>query len=157
MSQQGNPYGSFTLENGEGSHDFRLFRKDYMSFKAYMQDNFFLYVRGRFQKRRYGQNTEEKTEFQIAEISLLAEVKEKLGRYLTIGIDSEFLTEKTIQKLDDLLVKNTGHAQLRIELKNGEDRVTLPSSDRNKILVTKEIQSELEAIPGVYSISLSSR
>jgi DNA polymerase-3 subunit alpha len=157
MSQQGNPYGSFTLENGEGSHDFRLFRKDYMSFKAYMQDNFFLYVRGRFQKRRYGQNTEEKTEFQIAEISLLAEVKEKLGRYLTIGIDSEFLTEKTIEKLDELLVKNTGHAQLRIELKNGEDRVVLPSSERNKILVTKEIQNELEAIPGVYSISLSSR
>jgi predicted AlkP superfamily phosphohydrolase/phosphomutase len=54
-------------------------------------------------------------------------------------------------------VKNTGYAQLRIELKNGEDRVVLPSSERNKILVTKEIQTELEAIPGVYSIALSSR
>jgi hypothetical protein len=87
----------------------------------------------------------------------IAEVKEKLGRYLTIGIDSEFLTEQSIQKLDDLLVKNTGHAQLRIELKNGEDRVVLPSSERNKIAVTKEIQTEIEAIPGVYSIALSSR
>jgi hypothetical protein len=55
------------------------------------------------------------------------------------------------------LVKNTGHAQLRIELKNGDDRVMLPSSERNNIAVTKEIQTELESIPGVYSIALSSR
>lgn len=155
IGQNGNPYGSFIVENTDGSHEFRLFRKDYLNFKTYMEENFFLFIRGRFQKRTF--NDVERTEFNILSIELLAEVKEKLGKYYTIGMDAQFVTKETIDMLDRLLVKNTGGAQIRFELVNGEDMVQVPSMEKTKVLVTPELQHQLETIPGVLSMRLTTR
>jgi hypothetical protein len=54
-------------------------------------------------------------------------------------------------------VKNSGHAQIRFELRMGEDRIVLPSLEKVKVEITPEIQQQLEAIPGVYQLQLTSR
>jgi DNA polymerase-3 subunit alpha len=157
ISQTGNPYGSFVLETMEAAQEFRLFKKDYLTFKPHMQDNLYVVVKGKIIQRKFGENQDVRTEFQIVSIDLLSELKEKFGKYYTLGIEAEFVTQETLDQLDSILVKNSGHAQIRFELRMGEDRIVLPSLEKVKVEITPEIQQQLEAIPGVYQLQLTSR
>ncbi|MFM7618960.1 MAG: hypothetical protein ACKO5Y_03900, partial [Bacteroidota bacterium] len=114
-------------------------------------------VKGKIIQRKFGENQDVRTEFQIVSIDLLSELKEKFGKYYTLGIEAEFVTQETLDQLDSILVKNSGHAQIRFELRMGEDRIVLPSLEKVKVEITPEIQQQLEAIPGVYQLQLTSR
>ena len=52
ISQQGRPWGMFTLEDYFGSHEFRLFSDDYLNFKNFMVDEWMVIVSGQVVKKR---------------------------------------------------------------------------------------------------------
>ena len=45
IAKSGKPFGSFSLEDHNGSHDFMLFSEDYMKYKLYLQTGTLLFVK----------------------------------------------------------------------------------------------------------------
>ena len=47
-TKTGKPYGRFTIEDYNGSHEFVLFSKEYENFRRYMFEGYYLFIRGRW-------------------------------------------------------------------------------------------------------------
>ncbi|HRD53665.1 MAG TPA: DNA polymerase III subunit alpha, partial [Flavobacteriales bacterium] len=53
IAKSGKPFGSLSLEDHYGSHDFMLFSEDYMRFKLFLQQGALLFVKGRAMARTW--------------------------------------------------------------------------------------------------------
>ena len=84
-TKTGKPYGRFTIEDYNSSHEFVLFSKDYENFRRYLYEGYYLLVRGRVQERTYNPN---ELECRINSMMMLSEAQETLIRELTIGLIS---------------------------------------------------------------------
>src|SRR5690606_1671676 len=76
IAKSGKPFGSFSLEDHFGKHDFMLFSEDYMKFKLYLQAGTLLLLKGRAMERTWGRD-EGQLEFKISSIDLLSDAREK--------------------------------------------------------------------------------
>ncbi|MFR9513968.1 MAG: DNA polymerase III subunit alpha, partial [Rikenellaceae bacterium] len=93
ISKGGKPFGRFVLEDYEGSHEFALFGKDYENFRKYIYKDYFLFIRGRVEGRRYNENI---MNFNIKSVMQLSEVRDTTIKFITIDIE--------IHKIDDQLM-----------------------------------------------------
>ena len=55
-TKTGKPYGRFTMEDYNSSHEFTLFSKKYETFRQYLYEGYYLLIRGRVQERPYNPN-----------------------------------------------------------------------------------------------------
>jgi DNA polymerase-3 subunit alpha len=53
ISKAGKPFGSVTVEDYRGSQRFMLFGEDYLKFKDYLVEGWFLFVKGSVEQRRF--------------------------------------------------------------------------------------------------------
>ena len=147
-SKNGKPYGSFILEDYQESHEFRVFGEDYLRFKSMMDAGYYLFVAGRVQERPFGQNPGE-LEFKILRIELLADVREKLGKFLDLRIAAHKLDEPLINELDKLLKTTQGKTQVRFRIMEGTTEITALSGSHTRIAVNYELMESLDALPAV--------
>ena len=95
-TKTGKPYGRFTIEDYNSSHEFVLFSKDYENFRRYLYEGYYLLVRGRVQERTYNPN---ELECRINSMMMLSEAQETLIRELTIALPVAELTEDIVSQL----------------------------------------------------------
>jgi len=142
------PFGTFKLEDYEGSFEFILFGEDYLKNKHFFQSGEKLFLSGRIQPRKYTTDTNA-LEFKINRIEPLFEVREKLGRYLDIHISLDKLTDELVQQLELSLKNGKGKTQVRISVNTGAGSLKLNSGNTNKVDVTSELLNELEALTDI--------
>jgi DNA polymerase III subunit alpha len=125
-TKQGKPFGSFVLEDYEGSIQIALFSEDYVKFRQYLVKDYFLFIRGRVAPRF---NQAEQLELKVNTISLLSEVLKKFVNEITLQIPLELLSEDLIKKIAVHLKKNTGNSKIRFSVHDhvGKVSVELPS------------------------------
>lgn len=128
IAKSGKPFGSFSLEDHHGSHDFMLFSEDYMRFKLYLQPGTLLFVRGRASARTWGRD-EGQMEFKIGTMELLSDVREKHLNRLTLLVDADRVTDELIRELGMLIKANPGSCKVTVQLVSKEENmaVDLPS------------------------------
>jgi DNA polymerase-3 subunit alpha len=76
MSQKGGKFGIIKIEDYSGSHEFRLFRQQFIDYAKYGQTGVAVFIRGMYQKNRYNDNIQ----FNITSMQLLENVKGTLMR-----------------------------------------------------------------------------
>ena len=112
-TKTGKPYGRFTIEDYNSSHEFVLFSKDYENFRRYLYEGYYLLVRGRVRERTYNPN---ELECRINSMMMLSEAQETLIRELTIALPVAELTEDIVSQLKETINENRGNVTLRVKV-----------------------------------------
>lgn len=141
------PFGTFRLEDYDSNFEFILFGEDYMKYKHLLHKGHFLYVVGRIQPKRFGQDADKALEFRITRIEPLYEIREKLAKYLTISVPLQFLNSGMIDELQQLISNGEGKAQVRFKVKDEKSELMLPSLSYNKVAITNDLIRELKKHP----------
>ena len=146
MSKAGKPFGFMTIEDYHGSHRIAFFGDDYLRFKDFITDGWFLYVKGKVQMRQF--RGSEEMEFKVQRIELLSDVLEKLAGRLRLQLDVTRLNEENAVTLCDLLESHSGGVGVTVELHHEETVLEMIARSR-KVELSPDLLEGLEAMEGV--------
>lgn len=104
-TKTGKGWATFTIEDYDVAHEFRIFGEDYLKFRAHLIKNNFVHVRlsvkeGWVQKET-GKRGEPRIQFQS--FALLENIISKMSSKLTLQLDINSINESEIQKIEDIL------------------------------------------------------
>ncbi len=155
ISKSGKPFGKFTLEDYEGSHEFMLFGKDYENFRKYLFKDYFLFIKGRVEPRRYNENM---LSFNIKSMMQLSEFSDKMIHNITLDVEVGEIKPELIKLLEELLKQPKGapkgNAVVRFRIYDAQSGVTIEMASRDqKALINKEFVTKLEDNNIKYKIS----
>ena len=122
MSQKGNPWGKYTIEDYTGSYQFSAFGETYQRFAALLRPNVYVYLTGVIQQRgaqfKYFKPKpveEAEYEFSLQHVQLIKEAQKDL-RSITLQIPIENVQPDLIDELMDITKNNPGETPLRLEI-----------------------------------------
>jgi DNA polymerase-3 subunit alpha len=149
------PFGTFKMEDYEAQSEFVLFGEDYLKYKHLLFAGAKLFIVGRIQPRRFGQETNG-LEFRTQRIEPLFEIREKLGRYLDITIALDKLNDSLIEKLAGSLNNGAGKTQVRMRLLTDEGELKLPANAFNRVSISSEALNTLAELDDIeFAVSES--
>jgi len=155
VSKSGKPFGAFIIEDYYDSYEIAVFGEDYVKFKGYLQEGYFVQIRGLVQERfkqvgNWG--------FELKGIQLLSELRDKLAKCFTIQIALQALNEEMVAAIDSLIQATAGeeegaeapNCQLKFKVVDVQDElgVEMPAKT-TKIKLTNELIDALDNMEGV--------
>ena len=147
-TKNGKPFGTLSLEDYHGSHTFFLFGDDYVKFKEYFMNGWFLFLSASVAPRKWG--AENELEIKINSMMLLSEVRGKMVKGIRVNIDLDDLNYDLMEKLEAITAKFKGDAKLYIDVIDRRENITLELfSKKFSIDPSAEMIKELKAIPEV--------
>ena len=127
VSQKGNPYATFTLEDFNSQIKFSIFGKDYESFIPLLDVGNALYMKIKFRLRRQTQGVAS-IEPMIVSIKFLSNVKEEILKSITVRVPYKKISEDFRKEFVELLSKNKSSAISRqIKREGGNDETLVVS------------------------------
>jgi len=150
-TKKGNPFGSFTLEDFNGNHEFMLFGKDFVEYSNYLKKDLCIMVQGRVQERGSDWNRGKpqseghvELEFKIKKMSLLSEVDNSLLQKLTISLPIENLDEQLIEDMIAISQENKGKINLFFSVNDSISNVNVDLFSRSvKIELNNKVKGFL--------------
>lgn len=125
ISQKGNPYGRYTIEDYSGSYEFALFGNAYTNFGHLLLKDLYVLVQGVVQQRGAGQKwfregPDEKAEFEfvVQSVETLNETQKKRSEGIQIRLALEAVTPELIDELADKIKENPGQGRLHVTVYN---------------------------------------
>ncbi|HXH98985.1 MAG TPA: DNA polymerase III subunit alpha [Sphingobacteriaceae bacterium] len=146
-TKNGKPFGSFMLEDYSETFEVVLFGEDYVKFKQFLTDAYFLQIKGTVCERF---KQKDNWEFKVNSITLLSDLREKMAKCLTIQLPLHELSDTYISKLDEIIQLNSDqnpnrNCQLRFNVLDYEETVSLDMPSKNvKIFPSNEFLEHLE-------------
>jgi len=127
MTKTGKPFGTIIFEDYNDSCQLALFGEDFVKFKQFMTDGYFLRIRGRVGERF---RKEGDWEFKITSIELLSDLRDKLAKCITIQIPIQGISDAVITQIYSIIEENTTNTdqqncQLSFTVYDGEKNVFL--------------------------------
>ncbi len=152
IAKSGKPFGSFSMEDHEGVHDFMLFSEDYLKYKIFLQQGALLFVKGRASARTWGRD-EGQLEFKIHSIDLLSDTREKYITRLNLKVEADRISDHLTSELGHLLKSSPGNCKVNILLVcQAEDLSLEASSKKITVGLTEEL---IHGLDGISDISWS--
>ena len=150
VAKNGNPFGTFEMEDYDGSFKQFLFKDDYLKFKHYLVDGNFVHIRGRIDKKRWG---DMEPMFVINSIELLSEIRDKLSKSITLTIPMRTLSTEFIDNLTELLEtdqsEEKGNCKLKVIVTDEEKTTVNLFSRKIKLKITNELLANFGEMDGV--------
>jgi DNA polymerase-3 subunit alpha len=152
ISKAGKPFGSFIIEDYSDSFDMAIFGEDYVKFKGYLQEGYFVQLRGLVQERfrqvgNWG--------FELKNIQLLSDLRDKLAKSFTIQIDLNKMDGEMIGLIDEL-VRSThldgeqANCALKFHVMDPEQRLSVEMPAKTtKIRLTNALLEGLDELEGI--------
>jgi DNA polymerase-3 subunit alpha len=106
-----------------------LFGEDYLKFKDYLVEGWFVFLRGSVEQRRFRDDPND-VEFKVRYIELLADVREKFIARLRLQIDIAALDENRLDHLGQLVEQHPGQVGLTLEMHDAGTALEMPSRSR---------------------------
>ncbi|MFA5297461.1 MAG: DNA polymerase III subunit alpha [Lutibacter sp.] len=125
-SQNGNEWGSFVVVDYSDSHEFRIFKEDYLKFKPFLFEDAFRQIRvsvGAGWRNKEGKLTEPRINF--TDIQILQDVLEKQTKKLTIQLDINSINKEKIEEIHHILKENEGTVPLDFAVYDLSESVNL--------------------------------
>ena len=144
-SKTGAPYGRFVLEDYKGSHEFVLFKDDYIKFKSYLTQDWFVLVHvvigGWYSKR----DQKEVLRLNVKKIDLLSDLRDKLIKQIKIDVLLENINEPMISRIRTLCKKHKGNIPIQVNVHDEDTILEMPSRSL-RVNMTREMTEELEQL-----------
>ncbi|MBK7384749.1 MAG: DNA polymerase III subunit alpha [Flavobacteriales bacterium] len=149
IAKSGKPFGTLSLEDHLGSHDFMLFSEDYLRFKLYLQPGALLFVKGRAMARTWGRD-EGQMEFKITSMEFLSDVREKHLTKLNLTLEAERVSDELVRELGQLLAAHPGKCKVNFQLVSQSENVAVDTpSKRHKVTISEELVNALDGVADV--------
>lgn len=114
-TKTGKPFGSFLFEDYNDSLELMLFGEDYIKFKSFLSEGYFLQIKGSISERF---KQKDNWEFKITSMALLSDLRDKLSKSLTIRLPLHEISDDLIKKMDQIIQTNeVNHTQRSCRLK----------------------------------------
>ena len=97
ISKNGKPYGNVVIEDFSDPYNFIFFSEDYVKFKNFFEEGWFLFLNGKMKNKW---NNPDELEFKVDNISLLSKTREKHVKELHIKLDIENINKNLIDELN---------------------------------------------------------
>ena len=150
VTKTGKPWGKFTLEDYNGTHEFALFSKDYENFRKYLFNDYFLFIRGKVQPKPYN---DKELEFKITSMVQLSEMRDTMIKEMYIQLAIEDITREMIEELMHRIKESEGSTTLRVNVYDRDAQVSVNMfSKRHKVSLTSNLVSFLEDNEIKYTI-----
>ena len=146
IAKSGKPFGSFVLEDFDGSHEFALFGQDYEKFRAFINSGEFLYIQGTVSKRFDGS----RNELRIQKMEPLRTVAEKYFKSIDLIIHVAAVSKNMIHELDSTLQMFPGNKKVNFVFFDPEENmeVKIPYKKAG-IEINKALIDQLEQMEGI--------
>jgi len=142
-TKHGKPFGTFDIEDYSDSQRLFIFGEDYMRFKHLLSLGTFIYLTGKVQNKRYG----DEMEFKVTGMELLTELKEKKAKLLLMSVESSDLTDEKIEQLYDLMQENTGNCGLKFIVKDHKSKAMIKMPSRSmKVSVDSDFIKQIDEL-----------
>lgn len=132
-TKNGKPFGSITLEDYSDTYRITFFANDYITYKNYITKGYSLLIKGKYQKRGWGDNKEE-LEFKVKEISLLSAVRENMVKSLSIKIPLPDLSESLIEDIMNMSNEKKGKVLLKFTVWDPDENIAIDMFSRTRRL-----------------------
>jgi len=149
MTKTGKPFGTMVFEDYDDSCELALFGDDFIKFKQFLTDGYFLQIRGRVGERF---RKEGDWEFKITSINLLSELRDKLAKSVTIQvplerIDDDFMTQINAILEDNKANTDQQNCQLLFEVYDREQNVNIKMPSKSvKINPSNQLLEQLQSL-----------
>ena len=151
MTKTGKPWGKFTLEDYNGTHEFALFSKDYENFRKYMFSDYFLFIRGKVQPRLYN---DKELEFKVISMVQLQELRDTMIKEVSVQLPVGEVTRTLMEELSQRVAESKGEAILRVNLYDPATNVSIRLfSKSHKVGLAQSLVNYLEENAIRYTIS----
>lgn len=164
--KNGKPWADFSIEDFNGSVNFRLFGKDYEAFLPFLEDGNAVFMKCKITPRFFAKKGEENRnkeggdkpqqtdcELKIKRMILLANTKDDFIKTFTIDIPVNKLTESFRKSFVKELKKNKGHKMLSIKVLDFEKQIAADFfSKKLKIDVNNDLLDYLDHNNLDYSV-----
>lgn len=138
ISQKGNPYGRYTIEDYTGSYTIALFGNAYSQFAHLMLKDLYVLITGVIQQKGTGQRwfkeqPDEKAEYEfiVQKVEMLNEVQDKRTDGINITLPLNRLTPETADELTEQIRTNKGAGRLHISVYNPSTRQSVALTSRS--------------------------
>lgn len=151
-TKTGKPFGSFMLEDYTDTFEIVLFGEDYVKFKQFLTDGYFLQIRG-VAGERFRQK--DNWEFKVTSMALLSDLRDKMAKFLTIQLPLNELSDTLISKMDEIIQLNfdqnpNRNCQLRFNVLDYDETVSLEMRSKNvKIFPSDEFLQQLKELNNI--------
>jgi len=157
QTKNGKPFAVVNIEDYNGATELFLLGEKCMNFAPYLRPGEFLFIKGKVElnwrkKKEIQENPKitpspEDWELQTASISLLSELREKLGKGILIKINARLVDQEMINKLDELLKQHEGNTNLKIQLFDKAENLSVDLMSRQvKVEPNNVLIQELQAL-----------
>jgi DNA polymerase-3 subunit alpha len=146
IGKNGRPWGGMTVEDYHGSRRMPFWRDDYIKFKDFMTEGWFLYIKGKVQMKQF--RGADELEFKVTRIELLSDVLEKLAGRLRVQLNLEKVSESMVEEVCQLIEAHEGGVGVTVELHHPDAVLEMPSR-RKRVELTPELLDGLDALDGV--------
>ena len=153
----GNPYGSMTIEDYDGSYEIRLFGDELMKYEAFFQPNIFVYCRGMVQQVSY---TDKYTgtlktlppRLRIHDMMMLGGILDRFTQAIEFSVHLNDIDEAFCKELESIAKKKKGKAALQVQVLDPQGNMTLLMKSQTLRVAPKEFLPELEKMSKVSDI-----
>ena len=146
-SKNGKGWATFTMEDYNTAHEFRIFGEEYLKHRPFLVKNTFVYVKAFIKEGWINRDTGKKGDprIQFNSFQLLHDVMENYAKKLTIQLDINELSDSRINELKDLLGTYTGSHTLNFVIYEMAEQLKLHMPSRKqKINISPELLTALE-------------
>ncbi|UMB60145.1 DNA polymerase III subunit alpha [Lutibacter sp. A80] len=146
VSQNGNEWASFVVQDFNDSHEFRIFKDAYLNFKPYLYENAFRQIKVNIAagwRNKDGVVGEPRINF--TGIQILQDVLEKQSKKLTLLLDITQINDAKIAELYKMFKQHGGSVPVDFIVFDMKDKIKLNLHSRSvKVKVTNEFLKILE-------------
>ena len=157
----GNPYGSLLIEDFVGGYELRLFGKDCVDYRQYLEKGLFLFVVAEVNQRTYngkdGQQSVMPPRLQIKRVMLLGDVMNNFARTIGFSIDIDKVSDDFCDRLNKLVKQNRGKVQLSVNVKDADHHMSLYMTSPQMLVEPRSFVSLLENMPEVHDIKINAK
>lgn len=145
-TKTGKPFGTMEVEDFAGMNRFMLFGDDYLKCKNYIHENHFVFIRGRVQNRKFGNEVKtDEFEFKVTYMDNLSHIREKLVKWIHIPLAVNDINEKLVEGLDKAIKESKGNVRIKVLVTDPLEKIKLDlPSLGNGVNPTNEFIRELE-------------
>lgn len=152
IGKTGKAYGSFVLEDYNGSIMLWLFSQDYLKLKHFLVKDSFLFVKGRVQNRY---NSEDVFEVQVLSLQLLQDVGNTMTKTVTVNISLNNVTRDSIDNLSNVFKSHPGKVPVKLNITDAARKWNVEGlSKKYKVFVGKDFFIDLDQkTPAEYKLN----
>ncbi|MGK7392067.1 MAG: DNA polymerase III subunit alpha [Candidatus Cyclobacteriaceae bacterium M2_1C_046] len=143
-TRNGKPFGTLSMEDYTGNFTFFLFGDDYLKFKEYMMQGWFLYISARVEPKKWGDGG---LDLKVQNMELLHDLRDKKSKGIQLNVSVDDLNEILIGKLESLCQAYPGECSLQMIIFDEKNKISVETMSRKyKVKPSNELFKEMDLL-----------